>query len=40
MSVLGIARELNASLSQNGIKSELLCKNYKPLKTGENSLLK
>ena len=39
MSVLGIARELNASLSQNGIKTEFIEKNYKPLKTGENSLL-
>lgn len=39
MSVQGIARELNASLSQNNIKSELIEKSFTPLKTGENPLL-
>lgn len=39
MSVQGIARELNASLSQNNIKSEFIEKNFTPLKTGENPLL-
>ena len=39
MSVQGIARELNASLSQNNIKSEFIEKSFTPLKTGENPLL-
>src|SRR3989344_1749827 len=39
MSVHGIARELNASLSQNNIKSEFIEKSFTPLKTGENPLL-
>lgn len=39
MSVMGIARELNTTLNQNGIKSNLLEKTYRPLTTGENSLL-
>lgn len=40
MSVIGIARELNTTLIQNGIKSEFIEKKYLPLKTGENELLK
>lgn len=39
MSVIGLARELNTTLNYNGIKSELINKNYKPLKKGDNDLL-
>lgn len=39
MSVIGIARELNTTLIQNGIQSEFIEKKYPPLKTSENELL-
>ncbi len=39
MSVIGIARELDAALSQNGIKSQFIEKKYPPLKSGKNDLL-
>lgn len=39
MSVLGIARELNAALNQNGISSQLIEKRFKALKAGTNPLL-
>lgn len=40
MSVVGIARELTASLTQSGIKASFLEKKFEKIKTGENPLLK